>query len=388
MTKRILNLVVFLGLALGMIACSGGEEGSGTTVIKGNFENGAGETVYLYRFVNVEPEVADSAVIAQDGSFTLHVNDTTINFFTLGMDGNNAAMIILKPGEQVEVRANANNVPKDFSVSGSEHSALVQEYISRKMEMVKTMEDLSYQMQKLEFDDTVGTEQILEISKAEKEKFKAFKYDFIEKNETSPALYITIYDLDDFEELDKIKQVERALANTVKGSVFHESMVQKIQMAEAQIAYREAMEKKQNALAIGAPAPELDFPSPDGKNIALSSLRGKVVLIDFWAAWCRPCRAENPNLVRLYKKYKNKGFDVYSFSLDQHKEQWEAAIQQDGLVWKNHVSDLMGWNTAASGIYYFDGIPFTVLVDKDGKIIGKNLRGQALEEKLKEIFGT
>jgi peroxiredoxin len=137
----------------------------------------------------------------------------------------------------------------------------------------------------------------------------------------------------------------------------------------------------------GKTAPDIEFPSPSGEMISLSSLQGKVVLLDFWASWCRPCRAENPNVVKMYNAYKDKGFEIFSFSLDQDKAKWINAIQKDGLVWENHSSDLKGWNTETLPLYGLKGIPFTVLIDRDGKIIETNLRGQALENKLKTILG-
>lgn len=139
--------------------------------------------------------------------------------------------------------------------------------------------------------------------------------------------------------------------------------------------------------AVGAEAPELEYPNPEGKMMRLSDLRGKVVLIDFWASWCRPCRMENPNVVKLYNKYKDKGFDVFSVSLDSNRDSWMAAIVADKLTWPNHVSDLKKWGSAGAKLYGVSSIPCTFLVDKDGKILAKNLRGAALERALKEIFG-
>jgi len=133
-------------------------------------------------------------------------------------------------------------------------------------------------------------------------------------------------------------------------------------------------------------APEISLTSPEGKEIKLSSLRGKYVLIDFWASWCAPCRQENPNVVRLYNKYKSKGFTVYSVSLDNDAAKWKAAIAADGLVWPNHVSDLLQWNSPMPQLYSFDGIPHTVLVNPEGKIVGTGLRGATLEQKLIELF--
>lgn len=139
-------------------------------------------------------------------------------------------------------------------------------------------------------------------------------------------------------------------------------------------------------LRIGGQAPEIDLPGPDGKNVKLSSLRGNYVLIDFWASWCRPCRVENPNVVKMYNKYKDKGFEIYGVSLDRTKESWLQAIEADGLEW-TQVSDLKFWNSEAAQAYNVNSIPQTILLDKEGKIIAKNLRGKSLENKLEEIFG-
>lgn len=137
---------------------------------------------------------------------------------------------------------------------------------------------------------------------------------------------------------------------------------------------------------IGEEAAEIKGKTPAGSTLALSDLRGKYVLIDFWASWCGPCRRENPNVVRLYNKYKDKGFDILGVSLDNNKAKWEAAIEKDRLTW-HHISDLKGWASELSKPYGVRGIPYTVLVDKEGKIIGTRLRGAALEAKLRSLFG-
>lgn len=154
------------------------------------------------------------------------------------------------------------------------------------------------------------------------------------------------------------------------------------------VTERFAIESKPaNPTAIGSMAPDLAFPNPEGKILKLSDLRGKVVLLDFWAAWCRPCRMENPNVVKDYHKYHDKGFEVYSVSLDKDKNSWLKAIQDDGLIWPNHVSDLKYWSSEAAAIYGVTSIPATFLIGKDGRIIAKNLRGEALGNALEELLG-
>lgn len=146
-------------------------------------------------------------------------------------------------------------------------------------------------------------------------------------------------------------------------------------------------DKLRGAIVAGMDAPEIAMADREGQIRRLSDLRGKVVLIDFWASWCRPCRAENPNVVRLYHQYKDKGFEIFSVSLDNSRDKWLQAIEADGLVWDNHVSDLRGWSSSGGKTYGISSIPATVLVDRDGKILARNLRGAQLEQVLHEIFG-
>ena len=136
---------------------------------------------------------------------------------------------------------------------------------------------------------------------------------------------------------------------------------------------------------MGTIAPDFTMNNPEGKPIQLSSLRGKVVMIDFWASWCGPCRQENPNVVRLYQQYHEKGFEIIGVSLDRTKEDWVKAIQDDKLTWI-HVSDLQYWQNAAALLYSVKLIPQSYLLDKEGKIIAKGLRNEQLDKKLKELF--
>jgi peroxiredoxin len=146
-----------------------------------------------------------------------------------------------------------------------------------------------------------------------------------------------------------------------------------------------SMVDKMKTIAIGQPAPEIALPDTTGQVVKLSSMKGKYVLVDFWAKWCGPCRQENPNVVRVYHKFKDKGFTVFGVSLDRKKEDWMRAIAEDKLAW-THVSDLKYWQSEAAKTYNITGIPFSLLLDPNGVIIAKNLRGAALEKKLTEVF--
>ena len=144
-------------------------------------------------------------------------------------------------------------------------------------------------------------------------------------------------------------------------------------------------------LNFGNQAPEIELKNPEGKLVKLSSLRGQVVLIDFWASWCGPCRQENPTVVKAYNLYKDKnfkggkGFTVYSVSLDAKPDAWARAIAQDGLAWPYHVSDLAGWNSEAAAMYAINSIPGNFLINDKGIIINKNLRGEALLNALDKL---
>jgi peroxiredoxin len=193
-----------------------------------------------------------------------------------------------------------------------------------------------------------------------------------------PASPLSLYALQQYASRDmdpgKLQPIFDSLDGSVKGSKQGKAFGERLEIAQK--------------TAIGMPAPDFTQNDTAGKPITLSSYRGKYVLLDFWASWCRPCRAENPNLVDAYTRYHPKGFVILSVSLDRSvdRDQWLAAIHKDHLAW-TQVSDLQLWNNAVAKEYGINSIPQNFLIDPDGRIIGKTLRGEALEKRLAGIYG-
>jgi peroxiredoxin len=195
---------------------------------------------------------------------------------------------------------------------------------------------------------------------------------FVKANSTSMiAPYLIIRNVYQFE-LPELEEITVSIDTNLSGSPYYEKLKERVEILRA--------------VQIGQPAPDFTQNDTAGHPLTLSSLRGKVLLVDFWASWCRPCRAENPNVVGAWQQYQAKGFDVLGVSLDRDREKWLAAIREDHLTW-NQVSDLAYWNNQAAKLYGISSIPSNVLLDANGIIIARNLRGDELTAKLNELLG-
>lgn len=361
------------------------------TLISGEITSAPLKWIYIKTFSNNNYITLDSTQISKKGKFEFKINTGVSNFYSLYLSNDEYLLLVLdSTNNKVTINADAVNINKNYTVEGSNDSKLVKNFIDTFYEFKTTADSLNMML----YNKNTSYQEKEEIKRKLQgldQQFRQERNKFIDEHANSLAVLTVLSYLKPSEDLEWYKKIEKGIGEKFPNSEYHIAVQNQVQQIETQIAVQEQQKQeeleREKRSAIGSVAPELGFESPEGKVITLESLRGNYVLIDFWASWCRPCRMENPNVVKLYNEYHDKGFTVYSVSLDNSKDRWIGAIEQDGLVWPNHVSDLKQWQSEAVKIYNFRGIPFTVLIDPEGKIIAKNLRGPSLESKLKEIFG-
>lgn len=363
------------------VACAATDQ---RRAIQAHIGGGGGKMLYFDKFSGNKPVHVDSVMLDGDGKGTLRIPRLPLDFYALSVSGTDMLVLILDSAESATVEATAGNLQETAQVTGSAHSDLMygffkdaKKFDEQKQELVKRVN--------ADRSDTDAIDRINTLNNQFYERAKAFATE----HKSSPAVLAAMSRLNIQNEIGLFKEVKDALRTTIPNSEYYIGFRDQVDRMEQQLAAQKAQEEQMarldNLIPVGSDAPDFAQPAPDGKSIALSGLRGKVVLIDFWASWCKPCRMEMPNVKRVYQQYHGKGFEILGVSLDRDKGAWTNAIAQDELPWK-HVSDLGFWNNAAAQQYGVSSIPYTVLVDKDGKVLAKNLRGPALEEKLAEVF--
>lgn len=371
--KRTTLITIFTVL---LFSC--GEQTAPNSPVSGQLLNLAKDTqIYLDYLTATQIVPHDTAVVDAEGNYSFNNPIEKMGYYRLKISDQNFINLILEKGESAKVNGDASNLVETYSVDGSSESkklkvfndiikanAIAQDSINRIYQANKNDPNLFIELQKASFNT---------INKMNSSFIK-----LINENPASLVSLAAAGQLDPEQNFEILKKVDNALAQEMPESDYYQKFHKKIEQL--------------SQLAVGSNAPDIVLEGRNGETISLSSLKGNVVLIDFWASWCRPCRAENPNVVEAYNKYHKDGFEVFSVSLDgmpqqqSAKQDWIDAIAKDGLIWNSHVSDLKGWSSSVVAQYGFQGIPFTVLLDKEGKIIGKNIRGVTLHEKLAEIF--
>lgn len=379
---RNLNVGMIILLSLAVFSCNGigTKHKEGNIIISGNLENVSGKKLVLERFVNNQPEGVDTSEVDENGHFELAANADYVDFYRLKLTPQNQAILILSPEEDVEINGDGSNLGSDLSVEGSNNTALLWSYYAKTTEFSINSQDLRSQVQSLQPDQNEEKQVIIDQFNALNNDFIDYSKKFIEDNSSSPAILSALGNLNIENDFDYYVIAKDGLKDSFGQSTYYSSL-------EKQIDQFQQAKESEKMFDPGNVVPNITQNDPTGQPRSLYDLRGSVVLVDFWASWCRPCRAENPNVVRLYDKYHKDGFDIFSVSLDKAQDKWVDAIKADGLVWPNHVSDLQYWNSEAAQLYNVKSIPFTVLLDREGKVINIKLRGASLEAKLKEIFG-
>jgi len=313
--------------------------------------------------------------IDNQGNFSFKGKVPSTDYYVLRV-GNDDINLILRENSSFKIYGDGSNISNFCNFVGSDESKIINDFsiISRKWNQKTDSALIAINK------DTSRIKIINDYMEKQHTLFMNDLQTFIRANKNTAALYFALPHI----QTKDVAQLESVINEL--NSAFNISPTVK----EIYRNYTESKKIKEDAILVapGKIAPDFEELMLDQKTkMKLSNLRGNLVLLDFWASWCAPCRKENPALVELYKKYKGDGFTIMSVSFDTDKEKWKSAIIADKLTWSNHVSDLGGWNSKVGKIYKVNSVPFTVLIDKDGKIIKLNLRGEALSNELLQIFG-
>lgn len=350
----------------------------GKYTIKGTVSNLETEMVYLKEFKSNEPIIIDSAkVVDNKFVFTGKIDETKKCYIFKNKEAQRPIAGFYVENTDINIELDAKK-PQDMKITGGDVQAVADEFnaISKKLEEdTKPLNDkyMALMPKKAELGDKFEAE----VDKLRSEYSKLMEVSNKETKELITKHLNSIVAADKFARLFNEFDFKEAkeLANKFTGQAATCESITKIKERITILANVE----------IGKPAPDFTLNTPEGTPLTMSSFKGKMLIIDFWASWCGPCRGENPNVVKMYNKYHSKGLEILGVSLDKKKEDWVKAIKDDGLIW-NHVSDLKYWGSAAAKLYGVNSIPHIVLIDQKGIIIAKNLRGEELENKLKEYI--
>lgn len=378
------RLFLFLILTIAVCGCK-----TNSIRISGKLENPVkGKYIYLDELKAIDFATVDSVKIGEDGKFNFEREVTLPTFYVLKIS-NTSFFILSEPGEKLRIEARFDSLNVPTTISGSKGTEKMVEYNKAlKNTIAKLMSLREIYTQNSDNPELPKVIQSLD-SMAQKylNEINIYTKKYIDENINSLVSLVALYQhvgprvyvLDPVKDLSYFVKVDSSLYKQFPESAPVKSLHEQVQALISKTGATEL-------LKVGDEAPEISLPDPDGKIVTLSSTRGSIVLLDFWAAWCNPCRQENPNLVKAYNQYRGKGFRIFQVSLDKTKEEWLKGIKDDNLSQWIHTSDLKYWNSVVVSLYKIGSIPYNLLLDNEGKILAKNLRGEALQNKLTELY--
>jgi len=365
-----------------------------TTEISGILENTVPRKyIFLQELKSNELLTVDSAILSEDGIFEFKRKVKFPSFYLLKINQNNYLTMLIEPGEQIKMTSHFDSLNYPVVVLGSKGTKLLADYNKELLQTRVKLSGLS-----VIYDRNLGRpdfEKIVDsldnLNQVYLNEMNGYAKRFIDDNLTSLVSLIALYSqiaanvyvLNPEKDLSYYLKVDSSL---MKNFPDYEPVTTLHNQVSEMKAYLDSKKLAAAGTDERMEAPEIALPSPQGDTIRLTSTRGSYVLLDFWASWCAPCRMENPNLVKAYNRFHNQGFQIYQVSLDKTKEAWIKGIQDDRLEKWIHVSDVKYWNSAVVPLYKIVSIPANYLLDKDGRIIASNLRGDALQRKLDELF--
>jgi peroxiredoxin len=364
--KKIVLMFVIAGM---LFSCTGkkGNQFKISGILKGT------ETtmVYLQKMDTTGWVTVDSSAV-KNGEFEFKGKVESPDRWNLTIKGKEMMFPFFLENSDIKLVVHADST-NNMEVTGSENQDIFKKYVASNDSIQKLIDGLDPVYAKADsLKDTATMKKLDEQFNSYYNGMKTLITDMVKNHPASPAGPWLIMRNSYRFELAELESLFNKFDTTLHASFFFKS-------AKRRIAILKRVE-------IGQPAVDFTMNDTTGKPITLSSLKGKILLVDFWASWCHPCRAENPNVVKAYGLFHKKGFDVLGVSFDKKKVDWEKAINDDKLTW-NHVSDIKFWGNAVGKLYGINSIPANVLLDKDQKIIGRNLKGEALIAKLTELLG-
>ena len=355
--------------------------------VEGTVKNTAAKSIYLEENVpNSGPVIMDSSQVKSDGSFELKAPSKEESLYQLRLEGKLTPFaLFINDVSKLKVRADLNSTTQPYTVEGSSASQALIDFDKTIYEQglkIFTLGSKVDSLTKAKAPDSVVNVEYKNLETAAG-SLKSSAQDFLQKS-NSPVL--TLYALGSFQNTATNLGMQGFSQTEVADIINHAATKFPAHTALQGVKKNIAAPSATNAKTAPSSRKAIEFSQPDvnGKPISLSSFKGKYVLLDFWASWCKPCRLENPNVVKAYNEFKDKNFTVFGVSLDQEKGAWLKAIQQDGLSW-NHASDLKFWSNEAAALYGVQSIPANFLIDPQGNIIAQDLHGEELVKTLRTV---